>query len=408
MRIANTVTSPYSRLVTGLRSSSGVNHLEVDITIQSKTVVDTGTNPESGARIDGFFYNTQASGEAGDQTGDIWVSVEIQDTGEGLVAFWEVMESTNSDHSSMEPRGRNILIPLGTLLHDTAYRARVSYDGANGFTFEFNGVSETVTGPERQRNPVATFKGLTAYAYGTAGDAFTAAVFDNVATVSGGGIFDDFSTAPLDQARWNNREAVREIENGKARLNIQVDGAMDQLSMYFPDNTFDYFQARLRVESGSIVGAGASGLVRLAGYYYNETGPPYDGYKNDVWIAITISQDPTGSLSGLCSLWRMDTSSEWGAGTSLFSHPFATPLSVDTAYRLSIQRRGNQFVFGLNGEYHGYTVTTPMYEPATGQHRQIRTRIYADSGETGYMKTTVDDVVLKKVSVAPVTSLLLE
>ena len=97
-------------------------------------------------------------------------------------------------------------------------------------------------------------------------------------------------------------------------------------------------------------------------------------------------------MDAKCQLWRHDDADPWGAGTVIFTQSFTTPINFDTEYTLSIERKGTQFIFKLDNETYAYNVTTAMHEPSIGQHRQIRSRVYADPGETGYMKTTIDDV----------------
>ena len=410
LKVANTTNRNNIWLSTNFYDTPSVNTIESTITIQSSTICDTGTlaYSQSTARLQGYFYNINSSGGL---TGEIWAGVFIGDWGSGLRAIWSVDKILDDNGDSWETIESGTLIGTGTLSHDTPYQVKISYDGNNGFTFEVDGQSASFTGPVRVRGPVNNHKALTVAALGNAGNGYISATFDDVIINNNNPtIYDDFSAAPLDQTKWSSLEAVREIANGKARMNVQAEGYTNQVTARFPDNNFNYFEAKFLVESGSLISSGARGIVRIGGTYYNETGTPYDGEKNDVWIENRITLNDSGSLYAWCHLWRLDTSDPWGPGTRLFYQEFTTPLSLDTEYTLSIERNGSQFIFKLNNETYTYNVTTAMHEVSGGQHRQIRARIDADPGETGYMKTTVDDVYNEKggSAVGPVNLLLLQ
>ena len=76
---------------------------------------------------------------------------------------------------------------------------------------------------------------------------------------------------------------------------------------------------------------------------------------------------------------------------------FPTPIAFDTPYTLSMEFRKNakQIVFKCNSDTIVFDISTSIY-PAYDSHRQLRTRIYADPGETGYLKTYFDDVYTEK------------
>ena len=86
----------------------------------------------------------------------------------------------------------------------------------------------------------------------------------------------------------------------------------------------------------------------------------------------------------------MDTYDSWGPSTSLFYQEFATP-AFDTSYTLSIEFTGSTFIFKCNDETYQYDITTPMYPPSE-QYRELKSRVYADPGESGYMRANFDDV----------------
>jgi hypothetical protein len=233
--------------------------------------------------------------------------------------------------------------------------------------------------------------------YGGSGIGYGSALFDNVYINNEITAYDTFDSAPLDQTKWQNLEFVREISGGRLRLNVQADGSRTDATLRPSIQVTAYLEAKVLVESGSQVSSGASGIARIAGYYYNDSrgpgsGQPYDGNEGDAWVDNRITLDDTGNLRARCGIYRSDTPDPWGPGTTLFQQEFSTLIAFDTAYTLSIEFTGSQIIFKCNGETYQYDVATPMYPPSEGQHRQLRSRVYADPGESGYMKANFDDV----------------
>jgi len=179
---------------------STINVIQSDITVV-KTILDTGTNPASCARIQGLFYNTRTSGGA---TGDIWAGVSIGDRGSGLEAWWSVEEALNDDRTSWSNKGSGTLIGSGTLTYGTEYTAKITYDGANGFTFTVNGQNDTFSGPGYQRASITEHKALATRIFADAPsyDGYVSAQFDNVYINNQVAVYDDFSTGSLDPTKW--------------------------------------------------------------------------------------------------------------------------------------------------------------------------------------------------------------
>ncbi|MCP3875007.1 MAG: hypothetical protein GY699_17880 [Desulfobacteraceae bacterium] len=326
---------------------------------------------------------------------------------DGFKAIYSVAKALDTSETNYEVVGSATIIGTGILQPDTAYPLKISYDQpTNVFTFSVNGTEVTFdadTAPTPAlyaREPVRDFKGVNIAAFGGNADGFTSATFDDVEV--NGVLRDDFSTPFLDQTKWRYREAVGEVANGKARLNIQANGSMDEVTAYFPNNDFNYLEAKLLVTSNSFIATGATGVTRLAGYYYNDSVAFPTGFTGNVWTDFRLSLNSSGVLSANCFGYKLTTDDEYGPGEMVFNHPFTTTLAFDTEYSLSIERKGTIFIFKLDDESFTYNVTTPMYEPwngeTLGQHRQIRARVYGQNATefTGcYMETTVDDVRIK-------------
>ena len=340
-KVGNSTTSGYARNTTAFKNPSTIDIIQSDITVV-ETVLDTGNNPQSFARIDGRFYNTKAAGGA---TGDIWAGVFLGDRGNGLEAWWEVYESLDDPGSNWEEKGSGPLIGPGTLTYGTAYTAKLAYDGTNGFTFTVHGQNATFNGPARQRDAVGEYKGLItgAYADGGSGTGNTSVLFDNVFINNQATVYDDFSTAPLNQTKWNGLEVVREISGGKLRMNFQAGNNYGDVSIRPNDQSTKYLEAKVAILSGSQLPAGVGGHARLGGKYYNDSrgpgsGIPYNGSEGDVWAETRLVLS-NNNLIAHCQVFRSDTP-DWSNVTVLFNQVFAILIEFDTEYTLSIEQGG--------------------------------------------------------------------
>ncbi|TET51327.1 MAG: hypothetical protein E3J58_02270 [Actinomycetota bacterium] len=158
------------------------------------------------------------------------------------------------------------------------------------------------------------------------------------------------------------------------------------------DNDTGYLGAKVRVESGSFVSAGATAIARLNGYYYNDTFGPgsYNGYEGNVFVQIRIRLDESDNLITQAFVDRSDNADEtlW---TPLYSHDFTTKINFDEDYSLSIELTGSELIFTCAGERVSYNIATATNEPYD-EFRGLLSRVYLDSGESGYIKVKFDNV----------------
>ena len=171
-----------------------------------ETVLDNGSEPESFARIGGYFYNINDSGGA---TGDIFAQIKIGDRGNGgLEAFWYVDQRLTDDGSEWQELGIGTLIGPGTLQYNTSYQVKLSYDGNSTFSFTVNGNTDGFTGPVKKREAVTSFKALSSGINATNGsdNGFVSAKFDNVYINDQATLYEDFSSSPLDSGKWRSLE----------------------------------------------------------------------------------------------------------------------------------------------------------------------------------------------------------
>lgn len=386
-KVANNTSTPTARNYTPFQNPSSINSIECDI---NPVVVnlDNGTSNRSFARIGGRFYNTQNSGT---QEGDIFAAVYIGNRGSGIEAWWGVYESQDESGSTWIEIGSNALAVPGLTLGNF-YAVKIEYNGANGFTFTVAGVSESFTGPARLSAPFSSYKGLETGAEGSSGNGYTSALFDNV--LVNNVAYDDFTNAPLNPAKWQSYEEIREIANNKLRLNRQGFDAISQISSRLPANDLPYIESKVRIESGSQLSSGALGVARIQGYYYNDSrgpgsGQDYNQYEGDVFAQVRLVLDDNGDLKA--NAWVDRSNSNQTNFTTLFSQDFSTLIDFDTGYTLSIEFREPLLIFKCNDETLLYKITTPIYTPFGG-HRMLRSRLYLDPGESGYIKTQFDDI----------------
>jgi len=392
-KVGNSANVDDVRNNTPFQNPGSITVIECEITV-FQAVLDTGTNLQSVARMDGRFYNTLNEGT---EKGDIWAAVSIGDQGSGIEAWWEVWEATDDNGDSWEEKGGGTLDVPG-LAYGQAYQVKIDYDGNNNFTFTVHGVDGFLTGPARLAAENVSYKALETVVSsdGGAGNGFVSASFDDVHVNDQGSAYDDFSISPLDQTNWQDLEFVREVDNGKLRLTAHSDGEREQSRVGFPQID-PYIEAKITIKSNSTIASGDRGIARIDGYIYNDTYGPgnYVGYTGNVWAAIDINYYGDGTLAAKCygskALNADDTESE-----DLFGRTFNLPIILDRAYKLSIHFDGSRLIFTCKDTVTGrmdvsvYNIETSIYEPFDA-FRALRSRVYGSS-TGGYMAVDFDDV----------------
>jgi len=395
-KIGNASGTGTFRNMTEFQDPASITTIACDITLV-KTILDTGDYPTSFARIEGFFYNTQGSGGA---KGDIWAAVVIGDRGNGLEAWWEVEEFRDDDMTDWVTYTGTLIDP-GGITYNTVYPVKIAYDGTNGFGFTVGDSNDSYAGPTWQRDAITQIKTLTTgiNAQEGSGTGYASALFDNV--YINDQPYDDFETAPLDPAKWKDLESVTEISNGnRLRSNVQADGSETTAILYATNRSAFYLEAAVAVESGGLVSTGAIGAARVGGYYYNESRGPgsmnaYNKYEGNVWGDIRIEVDHDNNLKAKAVVVRSNDAdaSVW---TFRLDQDFITPIDFDTLYTLSIEFTGSAFIFTCEDESMEYEVTTNTYDPYN-ESRSLSSRVYAGSGQEGYVQANFDDMYIDYV-----------
>ena len=394
-KVGNSTSNMHARNNTPFENPSSIHAIQCDITMV-ETVLDTGTPRLSFARIDGRFYNTLNSGT---QKGDVWAAVHIGDRGSGLEAWWEIVEVLDDEGNSWQWIASDKLL-TGALSYGTAYTTKIEYNETNSqFTFTVAGVSSgPVAVPAKLGAEFLAYKALEtgAYADGGSGTGYASAMFENVYINNEGTVYDDFSSPWIDQIKWQASGFVREIsDDGKLRLEVNAWVPREVAAIYHNNQATPYLEAKVLVKGESRIYPCGTGIVRIGGWYYNDSrgpgsGQPYDGNEGDVWVDIRIILiDRT--LEARSTVWRSDVDPN-GPGTSVDMHYFGTSIVFDTEYTLSIEFTGSTIIFTCGTETYEYDLLTPAYPPSQGQLRQMLSRVDPCTGWGESIKATFDDV----------------
>jgi hypothetical protein len=376
-----------------------INSIECEITIV-ETKLDSATDSKSFAKIAGYFYSKNETGGA---TGDIFSHIMIGDQGNGkLEAFWEVQEMLSDDTRIWSVIESGTISDFDTSIIDPPYKVKISYDGDRTFSFIVNDLyTDSYIGPIKKRAAVAQWKGISTGINATNGsnNGYVSAKIDNVYINDEPTVYDDFSDPLIDLTNWQWSEWVRDPSNGYLQANIIGFGNNQTVNTYLTEKDAPYLEAKVRIDSNTVLSEGAYGIGRIQGYYYNdsrgpESGQSYNKYEGDVFVQIRLQYTSDGALSADAFVHRSNDENE-SSFTELFSHNFSTLISLDTYYTFSVRFEGKKLIFECERETVGYNITTPIY-PAYGEHRLLRSRVYLNSGQTGYIKVRFDDVYIGK------------
>jgi hypothetical protein len=379
---------------------SSIHSIEAEVTIVDARLDSPGAY--SAKRIGGYFYNTN---DAGGPTGDIFTHIRIGEFGNGgLEAEW-TSYNVISDDGTMEFIQSGKLFSLGELEYNKPVRVIISYDGDRTITFSVNGETDVFIGPERKRPAVIQNKGFatTILTENSQEKGFIWAELDNVRINGQASLYDDFSSPLIDTTKWKQREWVREASKGYLRANVIRAGGLQNADTLLTRKDATYVEARVQIDSSTQLpppqlSPGAYGFGRIQGYYYNGnrgpgSGQDYNRYEGDVFAHVRLRYTGDGLLNAKAFVDRCDKSDE-SSFTNLFSHDFSLPISLDKYYTLSIRFDGKKLIFGCENETVEYNIDTPMY-PAYGEHRLLRSRVYTDPGQIGYIKVRFDDVYIE-------------
>ena len=221
--------------------------------------------------------------------------------------------------------------------------------------------------------------------------------------------YDRFDSEFIDLAKWQeNDHSVREIQNGKLRLNEY--GTTRRFSTYLHLTTpvTGYLEAKITIQSGSLVLGEGYGYARIGGYFYNsERGPgSYNEYEGNVWGDVQIVLENDNSLAAKATLAKI-TAPDQSTGEFIFEQNFILPIGFETEYLMSIELSGSKMIYKCNGEEIIYQVATPLFDPFQ-PYQHLTSRIYPEGGGSASIIALFDDVKLEKAVKAMPWILLLQ
>ena len=388
---------------TRFQNPGTIHTIQADIEVNDSWLKRT-TDTHVFARIGLMVYNSQAGGS--DMTGDVMAFLAIREEGNGLALRWSIEESLDNSGLNWDIHGSGSLVAAGALFYNIPYTVKLSYlEGTNQITFSFNGQSTMQLGPTFGRSEFSEYAALTTGINATDenGEGYISVSFDNVYINNEASAYDTFDTAPLSSFRWKDYEEVRELKEGVLRLFKQGCSEQQDMSatvMNDGDHT-DYFSAVVRVDSGSLLDAGATGIARIGGYFYNDcrgivSNWSYLRQYGDVWVENRLILDDTGNLMVRAGVYHTNNS-DFSSVYTWYEFIYAANLSLDTDYLMSIELSGTTLTFTCGANTTTYMITTDI-NPPYSRSNVLTSRVYLDPGECGYMKATFDNVMFSRPS----------
>jgi hypothetical protein len=397
-KIRNTPEDGSKALPVYFQEPEYINSIECKVKVV-KADLDTGYGASSIAGIEGYFYNSILPEEESEDTsnnGNVAAAIYIGNRGNGPEAFWTVREVTEE---GIQERGSGTLIGPGVLELNKDYSVvKISYDGENSFEFTIDNVTDSFTGPERQREAIEPYKYLitAVNSSGGSGTGYMSVLFDEVYINDSSTVYDTFDTIPpmLDLTKWQNVEERLEVSDGKLCMDVQASGSTVTTENRLKERP-DYLEAKINIKGTSWVSEGAMGRARIVGWYYNESHGPGSGYYYDKYYGNVLARnwivfDSDKNLKAAVSVTRYN-SSDYSSYTELFHKEFNTPIEFNTDYILSIEFTGSSLIFTCNDESARYQISSDVYEPYN-KSRWLESRVDADSGKSGYIMARFDDV----------------
>jgi len=209
--------------------------------------------------------------------------------------------------------------------------------------------------------------------------------------------YDRFDSEFIDLAKWQeNDHSVREIKNGKLRLNEYGTTWRSSTYLHLTTQVTGYLEAKITLQSGSLVLGNGNGFARIGAYFYNsERGPgSYNEYEGNVWGDVRIVLENDNSLTAKATLWK-STAPDQSMGESILDQEFAKSIELDTEYTVSMELSGSQLIFRCDDEEIIFQIQTPVNAPYNPYHH-LCTRIYPEAGSAISVKALFDDVSVAK------------
>ncbi len=207
--------------------------------------------------------------------------------------------------------------------------------------------------------------------------------------------YDDFGKNEIDFTKWKDCQRGN-IEKGKLWLDLY--GANSWISTrcnVVEENITNRLSSLVSISSNSYTVSDSSVAVKIGGIFYNDTFDGSSGYNNwegNVFADVRL-QLYKGTLRARAVVVRYNNRS--GSSKTSASAYFSQPVTFDTEYLLAIEFVGSSIIFKCNDESLIFYAPTSVY-PTNKLNRRLSAIVYADKGESGYVKGAFDDVCMEE------------
>ncbi|MBI9092741.1 MAG: carboxypeptidase regulatory-like domain-containing protein [Desulfobacterium sp.] len=382
-----------------------VNRFKADVKLTGCSM-EPGSSDKAFARMNAYLYNSEAETPTGPK-GDIWASFYLGDWGNGLEIAWQAYRINDNAWEEWELLSEGVIPVAAGLAFDTWYAMEIDISQPEKpVVFNFYNVAEALLAskilndlPPKKGASYTTVSDIRVYVDDqkdlSHGPQYIFAEFDNVYV--NGNLYDDFSTGGLDSGKWRSNEAASRIEDGQLLLLANARGAKETAELRMEKN-LAHVAVDVTIDPASHVSTGAKGQFRLGSAFYNDergpgSGQEYQGEQGLVWAKVFIDRLGDDTLRAGYYICRSNlpdpvNDEDW----DILATGFFNGLSIqpNREYRLSINFTAREMVFRcqdrttLQQEEFVYPITTPAF-PCQVPYRTLASRVYADSGQDGYM-----------------------
>jgi photosystem II stability/assembly factor-like uncharacterized protein len=346
-------------------------------------------------RLRGNYYNDGTSGQGA--MGDIRAQLYLRGSTNGVDILYNVYKCTNAGCSASTD-----VIPSTTVKTATVgeiHTLGIAWDGAQ-FTFSVDEfpviVDPRLAQPVVNSTPNVAGKVLSAQLeiVSAGGTGFVSGDFGNVRVNNA--MYDDFSGARLDPAKWGNLEIVREPAGGRLALKRAWSGAAGTYGSIL--QRFNNEKAVTALKGSVTVGAvqSANGFAEtwMGGRFYNNGASTGSGdARGDTGGWIRVYSNNGGPLMvNFVVFCCEDAQCNWG--TNLFSEDLGT-INVGESHLVWVAWDGSVFTYGLDGTSRTYDPKplSPVVKPAIQHYVAVENRAYSNvAGARAYMAAEYDAV----------------
>jgi hypothetical protein len=371
----------------GLKTPSGVNSIQADVTINA--FINKVAFPR--ARIGGYFYrDTNIYGVPGDIFAEVGIGEFIDG---GLHGYYLITRCFNFDCTLNESFAFDDTLQ-SVNLHSN-YALSIDYDqtyhkfifSVGGATAEFSPTRPWVSPPNNQ------WKGISTRISNTGGDptkgGYVDARFENV-FVNGVPKAISDSNGMIDHNNWSDStlEFVREqINDGVYGLALRSYGSYDNNGLNFI-NAPDIKELQADITVKDLINDGSVPQARIYGTFYND-GTSGDPAIGDIHAAVGIRHNGTQPIGfyviSKCTAPDCNLAGEF---TILYYYedPATIGLDLTRPHRVSIRCDDSdpsnpKFTFGFDGRLTTPNVTLPPKVGSPKSHwKGIHTRLFGSSG----------------------------